>query len=116
MFQIIIASFLAVAVMAAVLPFRIAIRMKKLWRLAFLRFPITFAACLRAILSRLLPFGILLLKILPPDTLLFGASLNQDANWFPVSNFPKAGSGQDDICGNLGTQTIVLSGIIWVEP
>ncbi len=28
-------------------------------------------------------------KVLPPDTLLFGVSLNQDANYFPVSNFLK---------------------------
>ena len=87
MFQIMIASFLAVAVIAAVLPFRMEIRIKKLWRFAFLRFPITFAACLNAIFNRLLPFGILLLSTFPPEILLFGANRNQEANCFAESNF-----------------------------
>ena len=45
------------------------------------KLPIALAACLKAILSLLLPLGILLLSILPPLILLFGASLNSDGKY-----------------------------------
>jgi hypothetical protein len=45
------------------------------------------AAFLKAIFNLLLPFGTLLLNILPPLILLFGANLNQDVNFFEWSNF-----------------------------
>jgi len=49
--------------------------------------PMALAAFLSAIFRRLLPFGTLLLNILPPFFLLFGASLSQDVNYLEVSNF-----------------------------
>lgn len=76
------ANFLAVAEIAEVLPFLKAIRLKKLERAVSFKLPTTLAACLRAIFNRLLPFGILLLRILPPLILLLGASLSQEANCF----------------------------------
>ncbi len=69
------ASFLAVAEIADV-PLRKAIRLKKLDSAVSFKLPTALAACRRAIFSRLLPFGILLLRIRPPLILLFGANLN----------------------------------------
>src|SRR5680860_218574 len=89
MFQIITASFLAVALTAECLPFLNATLLKKSERCVSFRLPIALAACLRAIFNRLLPFGTLLLRILPPDILLFGASLNQEVKCFGVGNFLK---------------------------
>src|SRR5680860_1064967 len=89
MFHIITASFLAVALTAECLPLLNATRLKKSERCVSLRLPIAFAACRRAIFNRLLPFGTLLLRILPPDILLFGASLSQDEKCFEVGNFLK---------------------------
>jgi len=51
------------------------------------KLPIALADCLSAIFKRLLPLGILLLRILPPEILLFGASLNQETNSLEVLNF-----------------------------
>src|SRR5664279_4024601 len=85
-FHIITASFLAVAEIAAGLPFLNAIRLKKLERAVSFKFPMALAAFLKAIFKRLLPFGILLLSILPPLILLLGASLSQLANCLAVSN------------------------------
>ena len=73
-FQSINASFLAVAEIATDLPFLKATRLKKLDKWVSLRLPIALAACLKAILSLLLPFGVLLLRILPPDISLLVAS------------------------------------------
>src|SRR5450432_1057014 len=87
MFQIITASFLAVALTADVLPFRYNIFLKKSARCVSFKLPIALAAFLNAIFNLLLPFGTLLLNILPPLILLFGASLNHDVNCFDVSNF-----------------------------
>ena len=72
-FQIITASFLAVAVMADTRPFLKLILWKKSLRgvLSF-KFPIALAAFLRAILSLLLPLPILLDNTFPPLTLLLG--------------------------------------------
>ena len=56
------ANFLAVALTAAVLPFLYRILLKKSARCVSFKFPIALAAFLSAILSRLLPLGILWLK------------------------------------------------------
>ena len=80
------ASFLAVAEIADVLPLRKAIRLKKLESAVSFKLPTALAACLSAIFKRLLPLGILLLSILPPLILLFGANLNQLANCLADSN------------------------------
>ena len=60
-FQIITASFLAVALMAAVLPFRYNIFLKKSARCVSIKLLIALAAFRKAIYKRLLPFGSLLL-------------------------------------------------------
>ena len=57
MFHIITASFLAVAEMAAGLPFLNAMRLKKLDGAVSFKFPIALAAFLNAIFKRLLPLG-----------------------------------------------------------
>ena len=85
MFQMMMASFLAVADMAAALPLRKEIRLKKLERCVSFKFPMALAALRKAIFKRLLPLGILLLSTLPPDILLLGASRSQLANLFAVS-------------------------------
>ena len=82
----IMASFLAVAVIAICLPFLYAILLKNLASCPSFKLPIAFAAFLSAIFNRLLPRGVFLLKVLPPDILLLGASLNQLANCFAVEN------------------------------
>ena len=67
MFQIITASFLAVALIAAALPFLKLILAKNSFRgVSFFKFPIELAAFLRAILVRLLPFGIREESTFPP--------------------------------------------------
>jgi len=53
------------------------------------KLPIALEACLNAIFSRLLPLGVLLLRIFPPDILLFGASLSQETNSLAVLNLTK---------------------------
>src|SRR5688572_14300519 len=80
------ASFLAVAEIAAGLPFLKQILLKKLVRWLSFKFPTTLAACRRAILSRLLPLGVWLLSTLPPETFLLGDRRNQEANCLAVSN------------------------------
>ena len=65
MFQIITASFRAVALTATVRPFLKETRLKKSDKCVSFKLPIAFAAFLSAILSRLLPFGILLLNTFP---------------------------------------------------
>jgi len=72
--------------MADVLPFRKAIRLKKLESAVSFKLPTALAAFLRAIFNRLLPLGILLLKIFPPLILLLGANLSQLANCLADSN------------------------------
>jgi len=63
MFQMMTASFRAVADIADVLPLRNAIRLKKFESAVSFKLPTALAACLNAIFKRLLPFGIRLLKI-----------------------------------------------------
>ncbi len=75
-------NFLAVALTAACLPFRNATLLKKSDKCVSFRLPIALAFCLKAIFNRLLPLGILLLSTLPPDILLFGASLAHETNCF----------------------------------
>ncbi len=75
-FHSITAIFLAVAVIAACLPFLKAIFLKNFPRSESFKLPTALAAFRSAILSRLLPFGILFDKTLPPLILLFGASLS----------------------------------------
>src|SRR5918996_50544 len=87
MFHMITASFLAVALIAAGLPFLKLIRLKKLDNGVSFKFPIALAALRNAIFNLLLPLGILLLSTLPPLILLLGANLNHDANCFPAPNF-----------------------------
>src|SRR4051812_24397856 len=87
MFQIITASFLAVALMADTLPFLKLIRLKKLESGVSFKLPIALAAFLKAILSLLLPLGTLWLKTFPPLILLLGATRSQLANCFAVPNF-----------------------------
>jgi hypothetical protein len=60
MFQMITASFLAVAEMAEILPFRKAILLKKFESAVSFKLPIALAAFRKAIFNRLLPFDILL--------------------------------------------------------
>ena len=67
------ASFLAVADMAAFLPFLNAIFLKKLDRAVSFKLPITLAAFRKAIFKRLLPLGILQESTLPP--LIYPAKL-----------------------------------------
>jgi hypothetical protein len=76
MFQMMTASFLAVAEIADTLPLRKAIRLKKSDSAVPFRFPITLAALRSAIFKRLLPLGILLLSTFPPLILLLGDSLS----------------------------------------
>ena len=71
------------------------------------KLPIALAACLKAILSLLLPLGILLLSILPPLILLFGASLNQEVNYFDDGNFGNP-SGP--------TSLIIVKTVEWLNP
>src|SRR5438874_110372 len=87
MFHIITASFLAVALMAAALPFLKLMRLKKFESDVFFKFPIALAALRSAILSLLLPLGIVLFNTLPPLILLFGARRSHDANCLPALNF-----------------------------
>jgi hypothetical protein len=65
-----IASFLAVAVIAICLPFLKAILLKNLASCPSFKLPIALAAFLSAIFRRPLPLGVFLLKVLPPDILL----------------------------------------------
>src|SRR5665811_1329421 len=97
MFQMITASFLAVALTAECLPFLNATLLKKSERCVSFRFPIALAACRSAIFNRLLPFGTLLLRIFPPDILLLGASLGQEVKCFEVGKFLKP-SGPISLC------------------
>jgi len=85
-FQMITASLRAVADIADTRPFLCDILAKKLESAVSFKLPMALAAFLSAILSRLLPLGILLLSTLPPLILLFGESLSQLANCFAVSN------------------------------
>ena len=87
MFQMMTPNFLAVAVTGVALPFLYAILLKKSDRCVFFIFPMALAACLKAILRRLLPFGVLLLSIFPPEILLFGARRNQLVNYLDELNF-----------------------------
>ena len=82
------ASFLAVALIADTLPFLKFIRLKKSASgVDSFKFPMALAALRKAIFNLLLPFGILLDSTFPPLILLFGASLNHEANCFAVPNF-----------------------------
>jgi hypothetical protein len=90
MFQMITPSFLALALTAAVLPFRYNTFRKKSARCVSLRLPMALAACRKAIFNRLLPFGTLPVMIFPPVFLLLGASRNQEVNCLAVSNFLEA--------------------------
>ncbi len=83
------ASFLAVALTAAVRPFRYNIFLKKSDRWVSFKLPMALAAFLNAIFKRLLPLGTLLLIILPPVFLLLGASRSQLVRCLDVSNFWK---------------------------
>ena len=87
MFQRITASFLAVAVIAACLPFLNAIFLKNFPKSEFFRLPTALAAFRNAIFSLLLPYGIRLESTRPPLILLLGASLNQEANFIAEENF-----------------------------
>jgi hypothetical protein len=51
------------------------------------KFQIELAAYLKAILFQFLRFGVLLLRILPSDILLFGANLSQDVKCGAFYNF-----------------------------
>src|SRR5689334_4882928 len=105
MFQIITASFLAVALMADTLPFLKLIRLKKSDKGVSFKLPIALAALRNAIFNLLLPFGTLWLSTLPPLILLLGASLSQLANCFAVSNFLRPSSP---------TSLIILSTVEWL--
>src|SRR6476469_8401827 len=107
MFQIIAASFLAVALTAAVLPFRYITFLKKSARCVSFKLPMALAAFLKAIFRRLLPLGTLLLIILPPVFLLFGASRNHEANCLGAANFLKP-SGPISL--------IILKMVAWLTP
>ncbi len=87
MFQIITASFLAVALMANTLPFLKLMRLKKLDSGVSFRFQIALAALRKAIFNRLLPLGTLWLSTLPALILLLGASRSHDANCLALLNF-----------------------------
>ena len=86
-FHKITASFLGVAVTAVALAFLYATLLKKSDRWVSLKLPIALATWRKAILSLLLPLGILLLSILHPDILLLGANLSHEVNWFDDGNF-----------------------------
>lgn len=87
MCQSITAIFLVVAVIAACLPFPNAIFLKNLPKSESFKLPTALAAFHNDILSLLLPFGILFDKILHPLTLLFGANLKQEKNFFADEDF-----------------------------
>jgi len=78
MFDSITPSFLAFALTAVALPFLKGTFLKKSDRCGLSNLPKALAAFLKAIFSLILPFGILLMSILPPDILLLGASLNHE--------------------------------------
>ncbi len=101
------ASFLTVALTAACRPFRNAIRLKKLDKWVSFKFPMAFTECRKAIFSRLLPLGILLFNIFPPDILLFGASRNQEQKCFAVSNF---------LNPSIPISLIIAITIAWLPP
>lgn len=86
-FQRIMAIFLAVAIIAATLPFPKAILLKNGKRSLSFWFPIELATCLKAVAIVLLPFLTRLHSILPPLTLLFGTKLSQEAKLFAVENY-----------------------------
>jgi hypothetical protein len=79
-------SFLAVADIADIRPFRKAMRLKKLDKAVSLRLPIALVEFLSAIFNRLLPLGILLLRTRPLLILVLGDNLNQLANALADSN------------------------------
>src|SRR4030067_2356561 len=85
--QIITPNFLAVALTAVALPFLYATLLKKSERCVSFKLPIALAECRSAILRRLLPLGVLLLSIFPPEILLFGARRSQEVNSFADLNF-----------------------------
>src|SRR3954452_14566724 len=70
MFHMMTASFLAVALTAAVLPLRYNTFLKKSDRCVSFKLPIALAALRKAIFNLLLPLGTLLLMIFPPVFLL----------------------------------------------
>ena len=74
------ASFLAVAEIAETLPFLKAMRLKKLEGLYLLNYQMALAAFCTAILSLLLPLGILWLSTLPTHILLLRHRRSQLAN------------------------------------
>src|SRR5436309_2980334 len=88
MFQIITPSFLAVALIAAALPYLKASRLKNLVRgISAFMLPIVLAALRRAVDMTLTPCRMLLPITFPPVIFLFGVSRNQLQKALADGNF-----------------------------